>query len=336
MSTPSTTAAAESSRSLAALPIATFDAVMALAVLSTDWEHAAHPGHPAAETLLGASDAIAALAVVALLALGAAYASKCVVASGAVRAEFNGPDHGASFASFLTSLLLVANVIAPVALPIARALWSVGAVGIAGLLGIMVIRWLRHIRPVCAVTPVWLVPVVGLLEIPIALPRLGWGESAAPSSLACVVLGFALTLPLLTLIGVRLSRCPPLPDPTEPSLLVLVSPFAVGFTSLLLFTHRVTPVCWLLYLLMLPLLIVVIARLSSLPARAPFKLSWWIGAFPLASATLAAFRFAELQPSAPAEAIAWLMLTVATLTTASLLVLTVRGLITQSVQELRG
>jgi hypothetical protein len=57
-----------------------------------------------------------------------------------------GSDHGASFASSLTSLLLISNVIAPIALPIARVLWSMGALRSAGFLCFMVTRWLQHQR----------------------------------------------------------------------------------------------------------------------------------------------------------------------------------------------
>jgi tellurite resistance protein len=303
-----------------------------MAALSTAWQAASIE----VEVPLWISDVIGVLAVLVFCTLTISYTIKCVVAAAAVKSEFNGPDHGASFASFVTSLLLVSDVIAPVALPLARVLWCLGAVGIAGFLCLMVPRWVRHIRPLDEVTPIWLVPVVGLFEVPIALRHLGWASVIPDVSFASLAVGLLLAIPLLTLVTRRLISCPALPEAKKPSMLVMVSPFAIGLIVLLNVTDNLNPIGRLLYIVMVSLLSIVAARLGALAARGTFTLSWWVGAFPLASAALAALRFAELRPTAVTDSIAFVILITSTFVIASMLVLSIQGLSTRSMQELRG
>lgn len=318
-------------RPLEYLPIATFDSVMGFAALSDSWR-TAHGDYGLA---LGVSDVIAAVAVIAFLLLVVSYAIKWIRDSACVASEFNGSDYGASFASFLMSVVLVSGVIAPLTLPLARAMWCVGAAGSVAFLCLVVTRWVRHQPRLCTITPLWLVPVVALMEVPIPLSSLGWGP-LPEISLAIATAGFCLALPLLMLSIVRASQCSPVPDGKKPSMLVAVSPFALGVINVMDFPDRLQPLNQLLYLSMILVVIILVTRLSRLPARSSFKLSWWVGSFPLASSSLAAIRFAESNPTTVTNSIALALLIFATVVTAALLVLTLHGLCTRSMQDLSG
>ena len=66
--------------------------------------------------------------------------------------------------------------------------------------------------------------------------------------------------------------------------------------------------------------------MRHLPLCCPFRVSWWAASFPLAASSIAALRFAVGQPGIVADAIAVVLLALATLVIAALLGRTVLGL----------
>lgn len=252
------------------------------------------------------------------------YALKAVTVPDAVRAEFRHPIAGNLFGTFLISLLLLPIVLPPYALPLAQLMWAFGAVGMVVFAWLMVSRWMSDRQLVAHVTPAWIVPVVGLLDVPLALPTLG-----LPSMHGVVVLSMAVglffTLPLFTLILSRLLFEPPMPDPLQPTLLILVAPFAVGFSTYLVAVGQVDLFAQSLYMLMLFALAVFLGRLRNLMVCCPFRVSWWAVSLPLSACAIAALRFAAAQPGHTADAIALAFLALATLTIAGLLIRTLVG-----------
>jgi tellurite resistance protein len=82
-----------------------------------------------------------------------------------------------------------------------------------------------------------------------------------------------------------------------------------------------------LYVLMLFILAVLFGRLRHLPRCCPFKVSWWAVRFPLAASAIAALRFAGAEPGPVTDAIALLLLGVATVANAGLLARTLLGIV---------
>ena len=85
-------------------------------------------------------------------------------------------------------------------------------------------------QQVAHATPAWFIPVVGLLDLPLALPSIGLPPMHGLMVLALAV-GFFFAVPIFTLIFSRLLFEPPLPDALKPSLLIFVAPFAVGYST---------------------------------------------------------------------------------------------------------
>jgi tellurite resistance protein len=307
-------------RQLEYLPVGLFGSVMGLTGLSVAWRVAAgRYGVP--DWVAGA---IGAIAVAAFIAITAGYAVKIATAADAVRAEFRHPIAGNLFGTFLISLLLLPIVLAPVSLLLARGLWIAGAAGMLIFAWIIVSRWMSDRQQIAHATPAWIVPVVGLLDVPLALPALD-----LPPLHGIMVLGLAVGLffavPLFTLIFSRLVFEPPMPDALQPTLLILVAPFAVGFSTYVTTTGQIDLFAQSLYMLTLFVLAVLIGRLRLMARCCPFRVSWWAVSFPLAASATAALRVAGADPGWITDATAILLLGGATVVIAALLLRTLLG-----------
>ena len=128
------------------------------------------------------------------MAVAIGYAIKAAIAPEAVVAEFRHPIASSLFGTFFISLLLLPIILAPVNVLLARALWVLGAVGMMVFAWLIVSRWMSDQQQIAHATPAWIVPVVGLLDIPLAVPALGF--ASAPDSLlhALMVMDLAVGL----------------------------------------------------------------------------------------------------------------------------------------------
>jgi tellurite resistance protein len=109
-------------------------------------------------------------------------------------------------------------------------------------------------------------------------------------------------------------------------LLILVAPFAVGYSAYTVTVGQTDSFAEALYMLTLFLLAVSLAQLRNLPFCCPFRVSWWAVSFPLAASSIAALRFAVAQPSIITDAIALALLALATLVIGALLGRTLLGI----------
>ena len=305
---------------LAYLPIGLFGSVMGITGLSVAWS-LAHQRFSVPSVI---GDSIGVVAIVAFVLLAIGYAVKIATAPQAVRTEFTHPIAGNLFGTFFISLLLLPIPLAPLDLGFARAVWTVGAVGMTAFGWLVVDRWMRQRQQAAHATPAWIIPVVGMLDLPLALPALGL-QSLHGVMIFGLAVGLFFTLPLFTMIFSRLAFEEPLPDALQPSLMILLAPFAVGTSAYVATTGRVDLFAESLFALTLFLLAVLLGRLRHLAACCPFRVSWWAVSFPLAAAAIAALRIAKADPGRATDAIAIALLALATLVVAALLVKTVVG-----------
>lgn len=303
------------------LPVALFGSVMGLTGLSIAWGLA----HVRYGTPAWIAELIAGIAVVSFVAVAIGYATKVVTAPDRVKAEFAHPIAVNTFATAWVSLLLLPIVLAPFNLVLARTLWAIGAFGIVILALYIVSRWLGRQHQTAHATPAWILPVVGMLDLPLALPYL-----ALPYTNELMVIGFAVgvffAIPLFTLIFARLVFDAPMPSSLEPSLLVLVAPFAVGMSSYQATTAQFDLFTSSLYVLTLFMLVVLLSRLRHLGSCCPFRVSWWAVSFPLAACAIAALKFTVAKPGWATDAAAATILALATVVILWLLARTLRGI----------
>jgi tellurite resistance protein len=294
---------------------------MGLTGLSVAWRLAHIRYGAPAEIALG----IAGLAVLVFMLVLAGYLIKLLTAFAAVRAEFRHPIAGNLFGTILISLLLLPIVLEPFAHRVAQILWIIGAAGMVFFAWLIVNRWMSDRQQVAHATPAWIIPLVGLLDIPLALPVLGLPPLHGLMVFSLAV-GLFFAIPLFTLIFSRLLFEPPLPDALKPSLLILVAPFAVGTSTYIVTTGRTDVFAEALYMLTLFMLAVLVGQLRNLPLCCPFRVSWWAVSFPLAACSIAALRYAAARPGIITDAAAIGLLALATLVIAGLLGRTLFGI----------
>jgi len=325
MSNPPTASAIE------LLPVGLFGSVMGLTGLSVAWSLAARrfawPSFFA--------DALAVIAALAFLLLVGAYATKLVVAGERVRADFGHPVGASLFGTVFVSMLLLPIVIAPVLPRLALVVWTIGALGMAAFAWLIVDRWMGSRQQVAHVAPSWLVPVVGLLDIPLAMPVLGLG-SIRPVMVFGLAVGLFFAVPLFTLVFARLIFEERMPDTLQASLMILLAPFAVGTSAYVATAGRVDLFAECLFGLTLFVLAVLAGRLRYLVRCCPFRVAWWAVSFPLAAVAVAAFRVAAADRNAFYDAAAIVLLAMATLVIGWLLARTILGIVRGELAHLVG
>ena len=301
------------STTLSYLPVGLFGAVMGLTGLALAWRLA----HQAFGAPAVVGQAIGALAVVAFVVLAVAYGIKAAAGWSTVRAEFSHPVGGNLFGTPLISLLLLPFLLADASLALARLAWVLGAAGMTVFAWTIVTRWLSVRHTPAQVAPAWIVPVVGMLDIPLAAPLLHWDGLHG-----VMVFGLA--------VGLFFA----LPPALQASLLILMAPFAVGYSAYTTTFGHVDAFAQGLVMIMLFLLPVLLARLVHLPACSPFRVAWWAASFPLAASAVTALRYAAVADSPAMDGIALLILGIATLVIAVFAVQTLAGIVRGRLREL--
>jgi tellurite resistance protein len=315
------TARSHNTGRLAYLPVSLFGSVMGLSGLALAWRLAGTSfGLPA-----WIGEALGLLAAGVFVALALCYGIKCVESPTAVRAEFAHPVAVNFFGTPIISLLLLAAVAAPYSVVLTNALWVAGTVCMLGFAWLIVSRWMSVRQQVVHATPAWMIPVVGTLNIAIAGATLDLPGAHALSAFGLAV-GLFFAVPLFTLILSRLIFEEPMPQPLQPSLMILVATFAVGFSAYISVVGRVDLFASSLFYLAAFMFTVLVPKLLRLRSGTPFHTSWWAVSFPLAAMTNAALKFAMHQPSWPAQAFALAILAFTTLVILSLSVRTIAGI----------
>jgi tellurite resistance protein len=313
------------------LPISLFGSVMGLTGLSAAW----HLAQQRFDFPSWISGVIGAVAVLTFVALTCAYTVKWIGAPDKVRAEFEHPVSGNFFGTFLISLLLVPIVLAPVALRLSQAMWAIGAIGMVLFAWRMVDRWTTTTQLPAHATPAWIIPVVGLLDIPIAMPSL-----ELPPMPDVMVFGLAVGLffavPVFTLVVARLLFQEALPPALQPTLLILVVPFAVGLSTYVIVSGHVDLFARSLYMVTVFLLAVFIGRLRYLLRSCPFRTGWWAVSFPLSASAIAALRIAASEDGRLTDGMAIGLLLLATAVIAWLAGRTLLGIAQGELKTLIG
>jgi tellurite resistance protein len=217
----------------------------------------------------------------------------------------------------------------------ARILWVAGVSGMVPFAWVIVHRWMSDRQQVAHATPAWFIPVVGMLNVPLAIPSLAWQDLHGVMVFGLAV-GLFFATPLFTLVFSRLIFEPPIPDALLPSLMILIAPVAVGFSAYVATTGQVDLFAESLFMVTLFLLAVLARRLRHLATCCPFRVSWWAVSFPLAACAVSALRFAAARPGWPAAVLARGLLFLATIIVVGLLLRTVYGIARGELRALSG
>lgn len=306
---------------MAYLPVALFGSVMGLTGIAVAWRLA----HLYFQVPSWIGQYIGYVAIISLMLMTIGYAIKVVTAFDNVRAEFNHPVIGNLFGTPLISLLLVPILLAEVNLQLARVIWVVGVILMTAFAWLVVSRWMNTQQNVSHATPPWIVPVVGMIDIPLAVPALEL-DSVQGVMMFSLAVGLFFAIPLFTLVLSRLLFQEPVPPSIQPSLLILLAPFSVGFSSYVTTVGGMDAFAKALYMLMLFIFAVLAGRLRNLIRCCPFRVSWWSVSFPVAASAVASIRYAQYAHNVYIDGIAVCFLFFATVVVLGLLVRTVFGI----------
>ena len=289
------------------LPVSLFGAVMGLSGLSFSWELAQKTwGFNA-----WIKDIIGIMAIFLFILFTAAYIVKAWKYPLTVKSEFQHPVSISFFATFIVSLLLLPGIILPHSIKAAVGMWGAGAILMLVFAWIVLRKWLDHQQEPANALPAWILPIVGTLDVPIVgyrLPVPGVQEIC----LLFFGIGLLFALILFPIIITRLLFNPPLPEAIQPTLMIMVGPFALACSGYLSISglHDITASIFFYFALFL--LILFGSKILLLPKCCPFRVTWWAIGFPLVAITIASFRYGEQVSSSAFQLIPAILLTIST------------------------
>lgn len=272
------------------IPVSLFGSVMGLCALSFAWRRAAAFW---SFTQIP-SQLIGFIAIVAFIGVGICYMLKWIKYRNEVIAEFKNPASVCFFATIFICLVLVPGVLLPYLPMVAKVMWCIGAMLMVLFAWYIFRSWLDHSQDPAHAMPVWVLPIVGLLDLPIVGHQLGFTWMHEISIMAFGV-GTISAVILLTIILSRLFFQPALPSALQPSLMILTAPMALAFTVYHQLSGQFDIISSVFFYFNLFLLLVLGSKISLILYSCPFKVTWWSISFPLSAVTICALTYVEFK-----------------------------------------
>ena len=294
-------AAAQSGSSLTHYPITFYAITMGLFGLTL----AFHAASRTLEWVGPLSNGMTWVSIAGFIVITVGYLAKITLRTSAFIGEWNHPVRIAFFPAASISLLLMSVCFLPENEGIANILWIIGAVLQGGLTLSILARWIGH-KPFeySHINPAWFIPAVGNVVAPVAGAQLGYHEL----SWLFFSGGILFWIILLTLVMNRLIFHTPLPGKLLPTLVIMIAPPAVSFIAYLnLNGGNVDAFAHILLNLGYVFALLVLTQLPKI-MKLPFAMSFWALSFPVASLTIASFRYAALEKSQSHEIIGIILL----------------------------
>lgn len=251
----------------------------------------------------------AVLAVVAFAILGAAYILKLITHFDSCKQEFLSPLTRPFFATICIALLLLPFALERLGVPeiISFVMWLLGAVLMLVFSVHVVQFWICHKFELSHITPAWIIPVVGLLDLPLALPLFSQIQTMPDLGYIitnfCIAVGLSFTIMLCTLIFARIVFFAKLPDKLMPTLVIVLAPFGAGvstydvFISMQALVIGIDPsplkmnyMFYALFSVGIFSLIALLPQIVQIQRCCPFRISWWAISFPLAAMCIASIK----------------------------------------------
>ena len=283
---------------LAAPPVSAFAMVMGLSGLSLSWTKFAHATQLNYAQNLAQVFGLLAATVFLVLILG--LLRKLVQSPEKLLEEWNHPVKSSFFGAISVGICLLAAVAYPYSEQLAQIVWIVGATFHLFAMLAVLNAWVhRENLQAAHACPVWFIPAVGNVVVPLAGVKLGYIEV----SWMFYSVGLIFWLVLLSLVMYRLMFVqPPLPDRLKPTIAIFLAPPTVAFSSWIALTgltsgQALDPFGHILMGIAFFFTFFLMTQFGRF-AKLPFFMSWWAYSFPSAALTVATFNYALFVPAA--------------------------------------
>ena len=270
------------------LPVSIFGAVMGLSGLSFAWRLANNLWH----LNFIISEIIAAVAILLFIVLSVTFIVKFTRNPALFTKEVDHPVSVSFYSTIIISMLLIPGLLLPYLPNLAVVVWITGAVSMLLFAWFVLRKWLDHQQLPENAMPVWVIPIVGTLDVPIVgahLPVSGIHEIC----MGFFGIGLVFSFILLVLIISRLMFQPQLPISLQPTLLILTSPLALAFSGYESLTGVQDVFSTIIFYFNIFLFALLASKIIMLPKVCPFFVSWWSVSFPMATVTISALHYAE-------------------------------------------
>lgn len=238
---------------------------------------------------IGIGTGIIFLAYTVFAGLTIMYTLKIINHFQDVKEEFKHPVKSNFFPAISISLLLLSTGTLGVCKEAAYYFWIIGTLLHLVFTIIIINRWIDRPYDIAHANPVWFLPVVGNILVPVA----GIGFMNIELAWFFFSIGLFFWLAIFNIIFYRLVFHPQLPDRLMPTLFILIAPPAVGFISYIKITGQVDEFARILFYTTLIFVLIVFSMLKKL-YKLDFSITWWAYTFPLCAVTIAVLNFPPL------------------------------------------
>src|SRR3989339_492680 len=162
---------------------------------------------------------------VVFFSIGAVYLAKFFLHKEEIVKEFKHPIKISFFPTFSVSLLLFSIALLPFSHVLSFGVWLIGAVIHVMFTFVIMGQWIKHDRyQIEHLSPIWFIPVVGNLLIPVA------GSAFVPGELLWPFfsIGLLFWIMLMTMIVYRIFFHPSLSEKIKPTMFILIAPPAIA------------------------------------------------------------------------------------------------------------
>lgn len=271
------------------VPVSLFGSVMGLSGLAIAWELASE--------LYGVSfvisQIITMISVLVFVVLLIAYGLKIITDFESFYLEFKSPLLRGFFGTFIISILLLPILIYRYVPMLAFVMWGIGVVLMLVFAWHMVSFWICSKQEISNVTPAWIIPVVGTLDIPLASNLFGHSGDFYYLNVLSLSIGLFFAVPIITLILSRILLSSKLPDKLMPTLMILVAPFSVGFSAYMSVNTNIDIFALALFFLGVFIFLTLLPQTLALSKCCPFRVTWWAVSFPMSAMLVSMLKVAK-------------------------------------------
>ena len=248
-------------------------------------------------------------AILTFVLLLGIFSVKITACFSQVKSEFINPATGAFYATLPIAILLLSTITDYILPYLYSWLWCIGSVLMLSLAFFTCYKLLNARHDPLDIQPGLILPVVGVLNITVTGGRMTWYWAHEVMLLAFAT-GAGLTAIFFTLIFSRLIHNERLSKPMEPTLMILMSPFAVCCLAYVSITGKMDLFAVVLYYLALFLFFILIFRVFV--HQRSFIHTWWSLAFPIAALANASLKYASFSNNPTSVTIAALLMIILT------------------------